>query len=63
MVQYVEMSEPCKGSEMPKTKWFFALSFGFPGSKDDQVEQEYFFTKRAYEESSLLDYLNAEEED
>ena len=30
---------------------------------DDQVEQEYFFTKRAYEESSLQDYLNAEEED
>lgn len=63
VVQYVEMSEPCKGSEMPKTKSFFALSFGFPGSKDDQVEQEYFFTKRAYEESSLQDYLNAEEED
>ena len=63
VIQYVKMSEKCKDSADPLVTSFFALSFGFPGSKDDQIEQEFYFTKRAYEESSLQDYLNAETED
>ncbi len=63
VIQYVKMSEKCKDSADPLVTSFFALSFGFPGSKDDQIEQEFYFTRRAYEESSLQDYLNAETED
>lgn len=63
VIQHVKMSEKCKDSADPQTISFFALSFGFPGSKDDQIEQEFYFTKRAYEESSFQDYLNAETED
>ena len=63
VIQYVKMSEKCKDSADLLVTSFFALSFGFPGSKDDQIEQEFYFTKRAYEESALQDYLNAETED
>ena len=62
IIQYVNMSEVCKGSERPKATSFFALSFGFPGSKDDQIDQEFYFTKRAYEESELQELISAEQE-
>lgn len=64
VLQYVTMSSLCKESVVePVAKEFFAFSFGFPGSKDDQQEEEFYFTRRAYEEVSLQDYFNSETED
>ena len=63
VLQYVTMSSLCEESVgEPVAKDFFALSFGFPGSKDDQVEEEFYFTRRAYEEVSLQEYFNSETE-
>ncbi len=63
VLQYVTMSSLCDESVgEPAVKEFFALSFGFPGSKDDQQEEEFFFTRRAYEEVSLQEYFNSEME-
>lgn len=62
IIQYVRMSSLCQGSSTPLVDSFFALSFGFPGSKDAQLEQEFYFTKRAYEESSRFDLWNSEME-
>ena len=62
IIQYVTMSESPKDSPLPRVTSFYALSFGFPGSKDDQITQEFFFTKRACEESALQEYVTAETE-
>ena len=63
VLQYVTMSSLCEESvgELA-AKEFFAFSFGFPGSKDDQQEEEFYFTRRAYEEVSLQEYFNSETE-
>ena len=64
VLQYVTMSSLCEESiGEPAAKEFFAFSFGFPGSKDDQQELEFYFTRRAYEEVSLQEYFNSETED
>ena len=64
VLQYVTMSSLCEESVgEPAAKEFFAFSFGFPGSKDDQQEEEFYFTRRAYEELSLQEYFNSETED
>lgn len=63
VLQYVTMSSLCEESVVePAAKEFFAFSFGFPGSKDDQREEEFYFTRRAYEEVSLQEYFNSETE-
>ena len=64
VLQYVKKTSLCKESVgEPVADEFFAFSFGFPGSKDDQKEEEFFFTRRAYEEVSLQEYFNSETED
>ena len=64
VLQYVTMSSLCEESVgEPAAKEFFAFSFGFPGFKDDQQEEEFYFTRRAYEEVSLQEYFNSETED
>lgn len=64
VLQYVTMSSLCGDSiGEPNAKEFFAFSFGFPGSKNDQQEEAFYFTRRAYEEMVLQEYYDSETED
>lgn len=64
VLQYVTMSSLCEESVgEPAAKEFFAFSFGFPGSTDDQREEEFYFTRRACEEMVLQEYFASEMED
>ena len=62
IIEYVKIKSLCSGSLVPAVDSFFAFSFGFPGSQDAQMEQEFYFTKRAYEESSRRELWNSEME-
>ena len=54
VLQYITMSSVCSESAGdPAVNEFFALSFGFPGSKDGQEDKEFYFTKKAYDDLVL----------
>lgn len=63
VLQYVAKGDLTEASREPEAEAFFALSFGFPGSDDDQAEEVFYFSKRAYEEALLQDSFTGETED
>ena len=59
VLQYVSLSDKTKSSDLVADE-FFAMSIGFPGKKDDELEsvETFYLTKTAYSE-----YINAEQEE